>query len=183
MRTREKLLTAVAVLTVLGVAKLGQHLYRWQAHAPERASIAELEVRLEDVALRIVDSQIRAASLREELETLDAELEADRDRLDLFEADASDGALRVGASRGYRIALDQYNQNVVERNARFGAWRRTLEDNRLYVDSYNAIADSIRGHAERMGDPYYPIRSPAEIAVARGWGQRTAETGDSPSTN
>ena len=41
-----------------------------------------------------------------------------------------------------------------------GSARSHLGDRAEHIDGYNAIADSIRGHAERMGDPYYPIPRP-----------------------
>ena len=46
-------------------------------------------------------------------------------------------------------------------------WREVVNNNHHYVDRYNLLADSMRSVAGRMGEPYYPIRTPAEIATSR----------------
>ena len=57
-----------------------------------------------------------------------------------------------------------------ERNALYREWRGLVDSNRTYVERYNVIVDSIRAAATAMGEPYYPIPTPAEIAARRGAG-------------
>lgn len=170
MRRRDRLFLLGAVLVVLAATKLGQQVYRWQTYEPERAEIGRLEGELENAALGLVRTQIEADSLKAALESLDHELRDARGDLDLLERTAMDPRVQ-GSVSGYYRSLEAYNRRVRGRNAAFGQWRETLEANREFVDRYNSVADSIRALAEQMGELYYPIRSPAEIAVLRGWGE------------
>lgn len=168
MRRRERLVAAGTILLALVAAKVGQQAYRWHAYAPERASIVRLERDLEDAGLGVVQTQVRADSLLGALEATDEQLRDARGDLDRLERAALDRRGR-GSLSGYSRSLEAYNDRVGDRNQLFARWRSTLEQNREHVNRYNVVADSIRTLAERMGEPYYRIRTPAEIAVLRGW--------------
>lgn len=171
MNRRDRLVALFAALLVLAGAKIGQQIYRWYAFAPERAAIARLEGELENAALGVVATQISADTLQHSLESLDLELRDARGKLDLVERGAQVGQVDGAGATLYFRELESYNDQVVRRNELFQHWRETLENNHRYVDRYNLMADSIRTLAEAMGEPYYPIRTPAEIAVVRGWGK------------
>lgn len=170
MNRRDRLVALVAALLLLAGAKIGQQIYRWYAFAPERAAIARLEGELENAALGVVATQVRADTLQRFLESLDLELRDARGKLDLVERGARAGRVDGADATLYFRELQRYNDQVVRRNELFQQWRETLENNHRFVDRYNLTADSIRTLAEAMGEPYYPIRTPAEIAVIRGWG-------------
>lgn len=159
-----------ALLAALVIARAGQQVYRWQTFGPERASIGRLEGELESAGLGVIQSQIEADSLRALLESLDVELRDSRGRLDLLERSALNTRAR-GSVSGYYRALEAHNRRVRTRNELFASWRRSLESNQEFVERYNLVADSIRFLAESMGEMYYPIRTPAEIAVENGWGE------------
>jgi hypothetical protein len=57
---------------------------------------------------------------------------------------------------------------VSERNELFADWRATVEANHEHVRRYNRLVDEIREGAARMGEAYFPIPSPAEVAYRRG---------------
>lgn len=169
MRRRDRFFALAAALAVLGVFRLGEQLYSWHVFAPERAEISHLEEDLERAALGVIATQVRADTLRKALQALDLELRQARGRVDLAERDARDGSPAEATASEYRQALGSYHRRVSQRNALFRSWRQTLEENQKNVIRYNQLVESIRELAERMGEAYYPIRTPAEIAVLRGW--------------
>lgn len=170
MRRRDRLILLGAILVALAATKVVQQVYRWQTYQPERAAIARLEVELEAAALGVVRTQVAADSLQAAIESLDVELRDGRGDLDLLERTAMNPRVQ-GSVSGYYRSLEAYNRRVRGRNSAFARWQTTLEANREFVNRYNAVADSIRTLAEAMGELYYPIRSPAEIAVRHGWGE------------
>ena len=169
--TRRQRLYAIAIaLSVLLLARVGQQVYRWQTFAPERVEIGRLEGELETAGLGVVRSQVEADSIQAALEAMDVELRDTRGTLDLLERSALNTRAR-GSVSGYYRALEAYNRRVRSRNELFASWRESLESNQRFVDRYNLVADSIRFLAESMGELYYPILTPAEIAVDNGWGR------------
>jgi len=168
MRRSERLLAIATVVLLIGAVKLVQYVYDWYAHVEERHRIVELEERLEDAGLGVVRTQMEADSLRLAIEAIDAVLEARREELDGYEQRAERGAISREDERSYREDLASYNHGVRERNELFRRWQATVEENHAYVDRYNELADSVRTLAGRIGDPYYPILSPAEIADRQG---------------
>lgn len=165
MKRRERILTLVAVLLLIGAFKLGQQVYRWHAYAGERSEIARLEGELEEAAIGVIRTQLRADTLRREIEDADHDLGASRGELERAERRFVTQPVSRSAESAYRRNLADHNQRVARRNELFRDWRDTVDRNHLFVDRYNLLVDSIRGLAERMGEPYYPIRSPAEIAA------------------
>lgn len=157
----------VVLLLVLGV-KIVQEGYRHFAFRDERAEIMRLESLIEEEGLGVVETQIRSDSLRAKIERADSGLSLLRAELDGFERQILAGPVTPDFEERYRGALDRYNQGVEARNNLFQELRRTIDANHHHVDAYNAISDSIRSLAEGIGDPYYPVRSPAEIAAGRG---------------
>jgi hypothetical protein len=168
MRRRERLLAVAAIILLVGALKLTQQVYRWFAFAPEREQIGRVEVDLRGAALGVIRTQIEADSLRLVIEGFDADLDARRERLMRYEGQALRGSISRSTESTYRAELATYNQKVGERNELFRDWRRSIEQNHEYVDRYNLMADSVRTLAAQMGEPYYPILSPAEIAERSG---------------
>jgi hypothetical protein len=169
MMRRQRLIGFTVLLVFLGLAKLGQQLYRWYAFQDERAEIERLEADLEEAALGVVRTQLRADHLRREVDRDDRELAVRREALDRLERQVVRGPpIPSGVEAGYRRDLRAYNTEVAARNQRFREWLAVVDQNHGYVARYNELADSIRGLAERMGEPYYPIASPAEIAHRSG---------------
>lgn len=168
MRRRDRIAVLLAVLLFIGLAKIGQQVYRWQAFSAERVAIGRLEGELELSALGVIGTQITADSLRRAILDADETLGAAQRRLDRVDSDVLGTSLPRAQEMVYRRNLGDYNEQVARRNELVKRWRETLEENHVHVDRYNAVADSIRGLADRMGEPFYPIRSPAEIAATRG---------------
>jgi predicted nucleic acid-binding Zn-ribbon protein len=167
MTHRERLISMLVVLLLLAGAKLVQQLYSFYASKEERIEIARLEMGIEDAGFGIISTQIEADSLLEEVRRLDEELRAGRTRIEELERRLVGGSVTLAEERSYRERLAAHNGRVDERNAIYRRWRATVDNNSTYVERYNAIADSIRALANALGEPYYPILSPAEIAVRR----------------
>lgn len=155
-------MAAVLAVTV------GRQVHSWYAHQDERTQIARLSAELEEAGVEIVTTQLAADSLRAVIERMDGGLEATRRRVESYGRQAVDGALPGRVYEGYRGELDAYNRRVGERNSRFEAWREVIERNHRAVDRFNLMADSIRGLAAAIGEPYFSIPTPAEIALERG---------------
>lgn len=164
MRSRDRLLPVVLVLLLVVLVKVGQEVVRFYAYGEERATIARLEGEIEAAGLGVVRSQIEADSVRRMIESADEKLASQRAELDRYERQITVGPVTVQLERAYRAALADYNDHVQARNRMLEDWQRVVEANRIAVDRYNAIADSIRVVAAAMGEPYYPIRTPADIA-------------------
>lgn len=172
MRRRERLLGVAAILAVLVLAKVGHQAYRWYAHDEERARIQALSGVLEDVAIEVVASQLVSDSLRAEIESTDRELETTRAAIARYEEHSIGGALPARMYGPYRRELQAHNRRVEERNAMYERWRDAIARNHAAIDRYNALADSIRATAAAMGEPYYSIPTPAEVALERGLSPR-----------
>ena len=164
LKSRDRfLVVAVTLLLIIG-GRIGWQYYSWYQHAPERAMLVELETELEDAAVGVIMTQVRADSIREAIDGTDAELERGRVLLRNLESRAA--AYRSDSP--YMRERGAFNERVNARNRMVEEWRANVSDNHHYVDRYNLLADSMRSIAGRMGEFYYPIRSPAEIATARG---------------
>lgn len=168
MRGLERFKGLAIVMALLVAAKVGHQTYRWYAHDEERARIESLTGELEDVAIEVVSSQMVADSLRDSIQASDEELEAARAAIAAYEAHAVGGALPVHLYEPYRRELEAHNRRVVARNRSFERWRAAVDRNRAAVTRYNALADSIRMTAAEMGEAYYSIPTPAEVALERG---------------
>jgi hypothetical protein len=158
------LLVVVAIVTV----KVGQEAYRWHAFEGEREQIREMTVRLEEHGYQVIRTHLRVDSLRASIERSDAALDSARRTLDAYERRATLGRLDPEASRRYREELDVFNAAVSERNTRMYEWESALGENHEVVARYNRLADSVRAVAARMGDPYYDVPAPVEMAARRG---------------
>jgi hypothetical protein len=163
---RTRFLLIVAALLI--AANVGRQGYRWFAFADERADLRRLSAKLEATALAVMRTQILADSLRRTIETVDAGLGGDRQELSRVERRAEGDGLPPLLYDEYRRGLERYNARVVTRNRDFERWREVVSRNHRAVDGYNALADSIRGLGNRMGEPYIAIPSPAEVAVRHG---------------
>ncbi len=168
MRGRDRLLVIALTLLVVVGGRISWQYYRWHQHAPERAMLIALEADLEDAALGVITTQVASDTLQESIHRADEELIRGRVYLANLERRYSQGRDRSQ----YLDELSDFNARVNERNRMVEEWRQVVSSNHRYVDRYNQLADSMRSVAERMGEPYYPIRSPAEIATARGMAAR-----------
>lgn len=162
-RRRTFVLLATVVLVLGG--RIGYQLITWYQAAPERELLVSLEAELEDAAVGLITTQVASDTLKEAIEAVDVELGRGRQLLDNLEGRPG---FRGGADATYLRELREFNRKVVARNQMVEDWRSTVANNHSHVDRYNMLADSIRSVATRMGEPYYPVRTPAEIATARG---------------
>lgn len=168
MGNRERLMGLVLIAALLVVGRLGRQTYLWYAHQDERGEIETLSTELEDAGMEVVLTQLAADSLHRLISGLDEGLADTRRHVDSYGGRAIGGMLPPGVYDAYRSELDAYNQRVGERNVLYGRWRDVIDRNHAAVDRFNRLADSIRGFAATMGEPYYPIPTPAEIATAAG---------------
>lgn len=165
MTYRDRILAVAAVVLLMALVKVGQQLYRYYAFSEERIAIVRLESGVDREGLGVITTQLRADTLRLEIDAADAGLGASRDALDRLERAVLDGGATPDTERAYQRQLVEYNQGVGRRNALFEEWRSTVERNHAHVERYNLLVDSIRALAATIGEPYYPILSPAEIAA------------------
>jgi hypothetical protein len=168
IRRKEGLLAVMAVLLLLGAVKFSEQLYRWYAFGAERAELGRLEQELAEAGLGVIGTQVDADSLRRLIEKMDADLVDQRRFLGRYEAMAFQQEFPSSLESAYRGDLSAYNQQVSARNDLLSRWRAAIDANHLHVDRYNHLVDSIRSVARQIGEPYYPIQSPAEIAARHG---------------
>ena len=168
MRRRERLTGILLVLGLIVAVKLGQQLYAWFAYADERAALQAISTRLESSGLEVIRTQLAADSLRGDIERMDRELGEKKQVVGSFERHVRDGALPAHLYDAYSAELQSYNRQVEQRNAKFGRWKEIVVRNHAAVGTYNALADSIRTLANRIGEPYFEIPSPVELAVKHG---------------
>lgn len=166
----------VLLLMLFGVAgvKLGREIYRWAAFGAERAELVALRERVLDAGAEVVRTGTLTDSLRQEIEGEDQLLAQQRRAVERYDRYAHDGALPAHLYPAYREELDRFNRRVEERNARADHWRTLVQSNRDAVSRYNALADSIRAVAARLGEEYYSVPLPAEAATERGFVPRAA---------
>lgn len=154
-------------LALLVLGRLGVEVYDWAAHREERERVRELRARLHDAGVEVVRSHAREDTTAVAFREADEALEREHRLLEAYKERAlSGGAPDVYAA--YREALDRYNRQVAERNARARErWAAQVRKRDAQL-RYDALADSIRGVARALGDPYYHVPLPAEAAAERG---------------
>ena len=167
MSHRDRFLAMVVVLLLIAGAKVAQQLFRFYASRDERIEIVRLESRIDEAGAGIIATRVRADSLRTAVEAMDDELREGRDRLDRIEHRLLSGPATTAQEAAYLGELGIHNALVTERNAVYREWRTSVDSHADFIGSYNAIVDSIRSLAIAIGEPYYPISSPAEIATQR----------------
>lgn len=160
--------TLLLFLLVVVTGKLAKEGYDWIAHADDRARLTAMRTRLVDAGVEVLRSRARLDTLRTQIDGADRGLAEERRGLDAYGKKARGGELSMPLYEVYRGDLARYNEHVVQRNDRFHEWEVVLDRNHAAVDRYNALVDSVREVARKLGDPYYPIPSPLEAAAERG---------------
>lgn len=162
---------AKALLLLLGLviaAKAGTDWWRWVGSEPERTRLGALREQVIDAGAEVVRTGSRSDTLFRAIERTDSVLEDQRARVEQYGRYARDGTLPSALYARYRQDLARYNTAVEARNRQVARWRTVRRENEQAVANYNRIADSIRGIAESIGEPYYPIPAPIEAAAERG---------------
>jgi hypothetical protein len=164
------------LLMLFGVAgvKLGQEIYRWAAFGEERQQLVALRERVIDAGAEVIRTSTLTDSLKAEIDGVDRELAQQRRSVERYDRYAHGGALPAHLYPSYRAELDRFNRHVEARNQQAERWKAVVESNHEAVRRYNALADSIRTIAARLGEEYYSVPLPAEAAVARGFVPRAA---------
>lgn len=152
---------------VVGV-KLGQEIYRWAAFGEERAQLVALRERVIDAGADVVRTGTLTDSLLREIEGADRLLAEQRRSVERYGRYARDGALPAHLYPAYREELNRFNRHVEQRNEQAAQWKEVVSRNHDAVRRYNALADSIRAVAARLGEEYYSVPLPAEAAIERG---------------
>ncbi len=160
-----RILAVASVVLLMALVKIGQQLYSYYAFSEERVAIVRLEADVDREGLGVITSQLRADGMRIEIDAADADLGESREELDRLERAVLSGRANPETQRVYQRLFAEYNQAVGRRNALFEEWRTAVEGNHAHVERYNLLVDSIRALATLIGEPYYPILSPAEIAA------------------
>jgi hypothetical protein len=168
MPWRSRVESVLAVVALVVGLKVVHELYRWVAYADERARLRELTAAIDSAGLRVVRTQLATDSLQSAIEALDRGLDGARRAVAQYEQKSVDGKIPERLYTDYRRRLDEYNQAVRHRNGKLDEWRAVVESNHAAADRYNLLADSMRAVAARMGDPYYEVPSPVELAVQHG---------------
>ncbi|HET7275996.1 MAG TPA: hypothetical protein VFI91_12580 [Longimicrobiaceae bacterium] len=176
---RPEISRVAIMLLILGAivaGKLTKEFYDWYAYGEERATLEGMLPQLGDAGFNVVLTQLRADSMRSSIEGMDRDLSDRRTAISAYDRYARNGRLSPSLAARYRRDLEVYNQIVTERNEAFERWKATVLENHEAVERYNRLADRIRAIAALMGEQYYPLPTPAEIAVERG----IAVPGDQP---
>ncbi|MEX2584173.1 MAG: hypothetical protein WD766_12920 [Gemmatimonadota bacterium] len=168
MRRRDRLLAVTVVLLLIAGFRVGQQVYRWYVYADERAEIGRVEVELQEAGRGVVRTQIAADSVRIRIEEIDRELAARRVQLGRHERQLLSSRSSDVAATTYRSEFRDYNERVAARNELFREWGSIIGANHEHVARYNLMVDSVRALAASMGELYYPVLSPAEIAERDG---------------
>lgn len=158
-----------ALLICVAVGKIGTELYRWNASAEERMELQRLGAALEEAGLAVIRTQVEATKRLAEIRQMDRGLRLFRGSISAQERRAVRGRMPDGLYDDYLYSLDSYNGSVAARNRRIEEWREAIARNQSEVDRYNSLADSIRSIATALGEPYFPIPTPAEVAVRNGF--------------
>jgi hypothetical protein len=159
------LLTAIVVILAI---QLARQAYSWVVYRDERAQLTALRVRVVDAGAELIRARAKADSVRTAIEAEDGRLAEARRGLDAWGRHARDGTLPGHLYASYRRDLDDFNRRVEARNERAAVWHTIAEERRTAAVRYDALADSIRAIARRIGDPYYAVPLPAEAAAERG---------------
>ena len=167
-RWRERVRVFFLFTLLLVVMELTHDVYRLFAFAEERTQLRVLNDVVGDAGVEVIRTQLRADSVRNQLEAMDAELEEARRVFEALDARASRGRLTAAHAAEYRARVADYNRRVAVKNFWLGEWERVLADNRQAVRRYNDLADEIRGIAATMGEQHYNIPTPVEAAVRSG---------------
>ncbi len=168
MRLSRPVLALLVVLGVVLIGTLGQHLYRWHAHAEERAQLERMRERVVSAGVEVLRTQARADTLRRVIDGEDRALAEKRRLLERYNRYLENGGLPAHLYSLYVAELEVYNARVRERNERAREWEEGVARNREAARRYHQLADSIRDLAARIGDPYYRIPLPVEAAAERG---------------
>jgi hypothetical protein len=168
MPWRSRVESVLVVVALVAALKVAHELYRWVAYADERAQLRELTPAIDSAGVRVVRTQLQTDSLKSAIEALDRGLDSVRRAVAAYEGKSVDGKVPERLYPAYRRRLDAYNEAVRRRNDKLGEWRAVVESNHAAADRYNLLADSMRSVAARMGNPYYEVPSPVELAVAHG---------------
>jgi hypothetical protein len=155
------------LLAVIGV-KVSEQAYRFVAFRDERRQVAELRDRLLDAGAELEVNAAEVRRLRDALQAEDARLEEERRRLMRLQHALEGGAVSESQYEQYRMALEGYNRHVVERNGRVAGYQELRDLAYGSNQRYDALADSMREIAARMGEPYYAVPTSVEAAMARG---------------
>ncbi|CAN5735657.1 hypothetical protein BH23GEM6_BH23GEM6_16550 [soil metagenome] len=164
---RKQIAALGLVLIAVILVKVGEEAYRWFAFPEQREQLREVDTRLEEAGYQLVRSQIRVDSLRTLVGQADENLMEGRSRLDSLEQYADRGTLPPGIYDRYRAELTRFNLSVAQRNAILNDLESAVRRNHAAVDRYNVLADSLRGIAASLGEPYYDVPSPVEMAARR----------------
>ncbi len=167
MTQRQSYLAMAAILLLVVGLKLSQQLYRFYSHREERVEIARLEGEIEEAGYGMIVTQLRADTLRQVIDSLDRDLREIREQLDDVERRLAEGSGISIVELSYRQRIDSFNRRVRERNEQYARWRAAADSNSVHVFRYGVLFDSIRAMATALGEPHYPIPTPAEIVAGR----------------
>jgi hypothetical protein len=167
VKRRHQLLSLALVLALLVGIQVAREAFRWYAYAEERGAVRRLGPELEEAGVAVVRTQVRADTLRREIEAADRELGQARAEVAAYERHIRNGTIPGHLYPAYRESVEEFNRRVARRNARVAELEETIRRNHEAVARYNLVADSIRWYTRRMGEPYYSIPTPAELASGR----------------
>lgn len=182
MKRYPRLVGLVLFCLVVASVQVIDHLYQWYAYQEERLELTQLREQLVDAGAEMIEAQLAADRLREELEDSDQRLDARRRGIEAYNRYARQGALPGHLYTSYRRDLDAFNAHIYERNQRLNDLNAAIVRRNSAAFRYNTLADSMKLVAERARDPYFPIPLPAEAATERGVASPAAMVGQARGT-
>ncbi|HET7321060.1 MAG TPA: hypothetical protein VFI96_01035 [Longimicrobiaceae bacterium] len=165
---REPARIVVIILALFAAVEVGRDAYRWVAYRGERASMRALSPALEISGLNVMRSGLRVDSLRARIDARDRVLDRMRAEIDRYEKQSAGEGVPEEVYESYRSTIEAYNSQVAERNGWLRELQEALRRNAVAAERYTTLADSMRSLAVRMGDAYYQVPTPSELALKHG---------------
>lgn len=160
--------TLLGLLGLLLLVRIGMELYAWGAQREERERLGAVRERLVDAGVVLIRAEAKLDSLRRELEGGNDALQEEKRALDAYETRMRREPLPPEGYALYRDRVERFNRQAELHNARLRGWNAAVARKDEALERYVVLADSARALARELGEPIYPIPSPAEAAVERG---------------
>ncbi len=160
--------TLLGFLGLLLLARIGMELYDWGAQREVRERLGGVRERLVDAGVVLIRAEAKLDTLRRGLEGANEGLQEERRALDAYEERMRREPLPPEGYALYRGRVERFNREAGRHNARLREWNAAVARKEEALERYTTLADSARALARELGEPVYPIPSPAEAAVERG---------------
>jgi hypothetical protein len=167
-RVKDRLAVAAVALGAIIVFQVGREAYRWYAFRDERVAIVRLRGQVVDAGAEVAFTREQLNVMGRRVETADSALNAEVQVLRRYSLQSDGGMLPPPLYSRYLRDRRRYDEQLTRRQQWFARWEAVQGRYHASLERYTLLADSIRGLAARIGDPYYHVPLPVEAAAERG---------------